>query len=118
MLVRGPATPAATSPTANHITVSMPTFPLTASQIAALLHQPADYGPLADPRRRASCLNALGYPAGTPILGAQNVPMGDHAAVLLVLAGAAPQELIALVVQPSCSSVNAGLIADTRIARP
>jgi hypothetical protein len=73
---------------------------------------------LADPQRRASCLSGLGYSASAPVLGAQPVQLGDRPGVLLVLGGASPKDLIALVVQPNCSSVDTGLIADTQIPRP
>jgi hypothetical protein len=119
MLSRTPAPPAATSPTAEHITVSsQPAIPLSGPQIAGLLHRAPDYGPLADPQRRASCLSGLGYSASAPVLGAQPVQMGDRPGVLLVLGGGTPKDLIALVVQPNCSSVDTGLIADTQIPRP
>jgi hypothetical protein len=119
MLTRPPSPPAATSPTAEHITVSSePPIPLSGDQIAGLLDRVPDYGLLADPQRRASCLSGLGYPASVPILGAQPVHMGDRPGVLLVLGGTSPKDLVVLVVPPSCSSIDTGLIADTQIARP
>jgi hypothetical protein len=119
MLTRTAAPPAATSPTAEHIAVSSgPPIPLSGPQIAGLLQARPDYGPLADPQRRASCLSGLGYSTSVPVLGAQPVQMGDRPGVLLVLGGPTPKDLLALVVQPNCSSVDTGLIADTQIPRP
>ena len=90
---------------------------LTAEQILDLLHQPPDYGPLADPKRRASCLNGLGYPASTPILGAQPVDVNSRTGVLLLLAGDTPEELVAVAVAPNCSSADAGVLTKTVINR-
>ncbi|MBV8929908.1 MAG: hypothetical protein JO152_12365 [Mycobacteriaceae bacterium] len=119
MLIDAPASKPKTTPTAEHITVSaQPTLPLSAAQIADLVHQRPDFGALADPARRASCLNGLGYPASTQILGARPVELAERPAVLLVLAGDTPDALVALAVQPNCSSADTGLIATTRIDRP
>jgi hypothetical protein len=117
MLNRAPAPPATTGPTAGHITVSAPPIPLSGPQIAGLLHRAPDFGPLADPQRRASCLSGLGYASSVPVLGAQPVQMGERRGELLVLAADAPSDLIALVVQPNCNSADTGLIADTQIPR-
>jgi hypothetical protein len=118
--VSGSATDPAASQRAQQITVQRPppTIGLSAQQIAGLLRQRPDYGPLSDPWRRASCLNGLGYPSAAQILGAQAVQVDDRPAVLLVLAADDPGRLVALVVPPDCSSVHTGLIADTQIARP
>jgi hypothetical protein len=119
-LLRGPATDPAARQSAQQITVQRPppTIGLSAQQIAGLLHQRPDYGPLSDPWRRASCLNGLGYPSAAPVLGAQPVQIDDRPAVLLVLAADDPRSVVALVVPSDCSSVHTGLIADTQIARP
>jgi hypothetical protein len=119
MLITKPAPVRTTGPTAEHITVAAaPTIPLSDTQLAELTRQQPDYGPLADPQRRASCLNGLGYPASSQILGARPVEMGDEPAVVFVLAGDGPNELVALAVHTSCSSADTGLIADTRLNRP
>ncbi len=106
--------------TVEHITVSRPpaTIPLSDREIIALLDRAPDLGPLTDPRRRASCLAGLGYPADTRVLGARAVDIAGHPAVLLVLPGDAPEALAALAVAPTCSSVNTGLSADRIVHRP
>jgi hypothetical protein len=112
-------TPMPSRPTTiEHLTVSRPpqTIPLSDQQILALLDRAPDLGPLTDPRRRASCLAGLGYPANAPVLGARPIDIGGHPAVLLVLPG--DGALAALAVAPTCSSVNTGLSADRLVHRP
>jgi hypothetical protein len=120
MLVGDPAPNRPAGPTAESITVSRPAtrLPLSDSQIVGLLSHSPDYGPLAGPQQRASCLAGLGYPAATPVLGAQPVDMRGRAAVLLVLAGDTPRTLLALVVEPDCNSAHPGLLANTLVTRP
>lgn len=113
--------PAPSSPTtAQHITVSRApaVIPLSDAQILALLDTPPDYGPLADPGRRAACLSGLGYPTSARVLGAQPVQITGHPGVLLVLAGDTPNTVRALAVAPSCNSANTGLLADRVVPRP
>jgi hypothetical protein len=119
-LVTPPAPMPSRPTTIEHITVSRPppTIPLSDQQIVALLDRAPDFGPLTDPRRRASCLAGLGYPAGTRVLGARPVDITGHPAVLLVLPGEAPETLAALAVAPTCSSANTGLSADRIVHRP
>jgi hypothetical protein len=117
MLVRTPASTPTTGPTAEQITVT-PSVPLSAPQIIALTHQLPDYGALSDSQRRASCLAGLGYPTSTEILGAQPIQAGGEPGLLLVLAGDHLGELVALLVQPNCSSADTGLIADTQVRLP
>jgi hypothetical protein len=119
-LVRGPGPGPAAGPTADRITISAPTAdgPLADPQIAGLLGRRPDYGPLADPQRRASCLGGLGYAASTKVLGARPIDMNGRPGVLLVLPGDTARALIALVVAPNCSSADTGLFADTVVARP
>jgi hypothetical protein len=119
-LVRDPAPTRPDGPTAESITVSRPAsaVPLSDPQIAGLLAHSPDYGPLADPQRRASCLSGLGYSAATPVLGARPVDMQGRAAVLLVLAADTPRTLLALVVAPDCNSAHTGLLANTLVTRP
>lgn len=107
-------------PTAKSITVSRPVsdVPLPDPQIVGLLSRTPDYGPLADPQRRASCLSGLGYSAATPVLGGRPVDMQGRAGVLLVLAADTPRTLLALVVAPDCNSAHTGLLANTRVTRP
>lgn len=114
-------TPAPSEPgTAQRITVSRPPMqiPLSDPQILALLDREPDYGPLADPQRRASCLGGLGYPGATQVLSAQPIEIAGHAAVLLVLSGRTPGKVTALAVAPTCSSLNTGLLADRVVNRP
>ncbi|WP_395309272.1 hypothetical protein V4U86_28980 [Mycobacterium sp. AMU20-3851] len=100
-------------PTARHITVQRApaTVPLGDVGVLELLDQPASLGGLADPQ---GCLQAVGLPADTPILGARPVSTG----VLLVLPAPEPSSVIALVVAPQCPAAGAGELARTRVARP
>jgi hypothetical protein len=114
-------TPMPSRPTTiERITVSRPplTIPLSDQQILALLDREPDFGALADPRRRASCLAGLGYPANTPVPAARPIEIAGHPAVLLVLPGDAPGAFTALAVAPTCSSANTGLSADRIVRRP
>ena len=77
-----------------------------------------DFGALAAPGRRGSCLAGLGYPASTRVLGAQPVEVRGRPAILLLLPGDAIRTVIALAVAPSCSSADTGLLVDTTVARP
>ncbi|HXS85582.1 MAG TPA: hypothetical protein VN741_08065 [Mycobacterium sp.] len=106
--------------TIEHITVTRPppAIPLSDQQILDLLDREPDLGPLSDPRRRASCLAGLGYPANTRVLGARPIEIVGHPAVLLVLAGDTPDAFAALAVAPTCSSANTGLSADRTVHRP
>jgi hypothetical protein len=106
-------------PTAERITVSAPEkeVPLSDTQIVGLLARQPDYGPLDDPHRRASCLSGLGYSTATEILGARPVDVHGRPGVLMVVAGDTPNALVAVVVGPSCSSAEAGLLADTVVTR-
>jgi hypothetical protein len=114
-------TPTPSRPTTiDHITVSRPaaTIPLSDQQILALLDDRPDFGALADPHRRASCLTGLGYPADAGVLGARPVEIGGRPAVLLLLPADAPGAVSALAVAPTCSTVDTGLSADRIVHRP
>ncbi|OBF23102.1 hypothetical protein [Mycobacterium sp. ACS4331] len=100
----------------HHITVT-PVVPLNDSEVLALLRQPPDYGALADPGRRASCLTGLGYPAGTVALGARPVDVDGHRGVVLVLPGDTEDTVAAIAVAPNCSAADTGLLADRTVAR-
>jgi hypothetical protein len=119
-LLRTPAPMESAPTTAQHITVSRPrpVIPLSDQQILALLEHEPDYGPLADPERRASCLKGLGYPASTRVLGARPVEVDKRPGVLLVLPGDRPGTVAALAVTPRCNSTNTGLLADRVVDRP
>jgi hypothetical protein len=120
MLARDPAPTRSAGPTAERITVSRPAnkLPLSDPQIVGLLADKPDYGALADPQQRASCLSGLGYSAATPVLGARPVDMHGRPAVLMVLAADTPGMLRALVVEPACNSAHSGLLANTLVTRP
>jgi hypothetical protein len=118
MLKRDPAPPVSTGPTAKSITVPPRNIPLSGPQILGLLSRPPDYGLLGDPQRRGSCLSGLGYPSTTAVLGAQPVDMAGRPGVLMVLPGDTPKAIVALVVDPNCSSAHTSLLADTVVARP
>jgi hypothetical protein len=120
MLVRNPAPTWSAGPTAKSITVSSPAtdLPLSAPQLAGLLSQRPDYGPLADPRRRADCLSGLGYSAETAVLGARPVDMRGRPGVLMLLPADTPGMVHALVVEPDCNAAHTGLLANTLVTRP
>ncbi|HZA11822.1 hypothetical protein [Mycobacterium sp.] len=119
MLLMTPGSTPRPAPTIQQITVArLPAIPLSGPEIAALVRRPPDYGALADPQRRASCLSGLGYPISAPILGAKAVHVGGQPAVLLVLAADTPNDLVALAVRADCNSAETGLIAQTQVAPP
>jgi anti-sigma factor RsiW len=120
MLTHDPAPTLSAGPTAESITVTRPAteLPLSNPQIVGLLSARPDYGPLADPQQRASCLSGLGYSTATPVLGARPVDMNGRPAILMVLAADTPSKLLALVVEPDCNSAHSGLLANTLVARP
>lgn len=116
--------PAPSAPTtAQHITVSKPApvIPLSRPQVLDLLHHTPDYGPpggpLGDPSRRTSCLSGLGYPASTPVLGAQPIDIDARPAVLLVIPADTPDKLAVFAVAPHCSAADTGLLASTVVPR-
>jgi hypothetical protein len=127
-LVNSPAPAPSTPATAEHITVSASpmAIPLSPAQILGLLGRRPDFGPpqgalsspLNDPPRLASCLSGLGYPASTPVLGAQPIDINARPGVLLVLPGDTPDNLAVFAVALSCSAADTGLLADTQIPRP
>lgn len=107
-----------TPTTAMHITVSTspPTIPLSQDQILELLRRAPDYGPLADPSRRASCLNGLGYPASMQVLGAQPIAINARPGVLLVVPGDTPDNVAVYAVAVNCSAADTGMLASTAVA--
>lgn len=108
-------------PTAEKITVDRPAaIPLPDPQLLELLSQTPDYGPLADPQRRGSCLGGLGYPPGTTVLGARPLDMQGQPAVLMLLPGEtpeAPDDIVAVVVEPGCNGAHTGLLAKSLVTR-
>jgi hypothetical protein len=126
VLTRGSEPALSHGPTARQITVSRaaPGIPLSHAQMAALLSATPDYGPLADPQRRGSCLNGLGHSAATAVLGARPLEMDGRPAVLLLLPGESPDAVVAVAVEQHCSATLPGRLAETvltgvnRVARP
>jgi hypothetical protein len=119
-LITAPAPTPSRPTTAEHITVSRPpgTIPLSDQQILALLDNQPDFGPLADPQRRTSCLAGLGYPSNARVLGARPVQIAGRPAVLLLLPADTPGTVTALAVAPNCSAADTGLLADRIVNRP
>jgi hypothetical protein len=119
-LVSAPEPAPSTPATAEHITVSTPpmTIPLSQAEILGLLDHSPDFGPLADPARRASCLSGLGYPASTRVLGARPIDINARPGVLLLLPGEAPADVAVFAVAVNCSAADTGLLANTQVSRP
>ncbi|MCV7410444.1 hypothetical protein AWC05_00170 [Mycobacterium florentinum] len=119
-LLNEPEPAPSTPTTAMHITVSTPpmAIPLSAAEIVGLLGRTPDYGPLADPARRASCLGGLGYSSSTPVLGARPIEINARPGVLLVLPADSPAGLAVFAVALNCSAADTGLLASTQIPRP
>ncbi|CAM4357523.1 putative transmembrane transcriptional regulator (anti-sigma factor) [Mycobacterium basiliense] len=118
-LIKAP-TPTPSGPTtAMHITISTPPpmIPLSMNQILDLLQRTPDFGTLTDPARRASCLNGLGYPASTEVLGARPIDINARPGVLLVLPGDTPTNVAAYAVAQYCSAADTGLLASTTVPR-
>jgi hypothetical protein len=119
-LIKAPGPTSSRPTTVEHITVSRPAavIGLSDQQILALVDRELDFGMLADPQRRASCLRGLGYPTSTRVLGARPIAIAGRPAVLLVFPGDTPGTATALAVAPNCSSVDTGLLADRLVHRP
>ena len=106
-------------PQVDHLSSEPPAvIPLSDSQLAALLGRAPDLGPLADPRRRSSCLGGLGYPGSVDELGGAQVEIRGAPAVVLLLPGDTADVVAVLAVRPNCSAADTGLVADTSIRRP
>ncbi|HTF55611.1 MAG TPA: hypothetical protein VK735_49890 [Pseudonocardia sp.] len=75
-----------------------------------------DYGPLADPARRAGCLARAGA-TGLSVLGARQVNWSGRPAVLLVLPTEVLGQLRMLVVSPDCGPDRAEVLADLPVGR-
>lgn len=108
-----------TGPTASFITASrLPgNIPLANEEILALLTRPADLGPLADPQHLGSCLDALGYPTTSTVLGARPLDVNGRPGILLLLPGDLPRRISAVVVSSNCSAADTGLLASTVVNR-
>ncbi len=103
---------------ARKITVTAPVIPLDGPELRRLLDRPPDFGPLAEPGRRASCLAGLGYPAAGPVLGARQIQLAGRQAVVLVLPAEDPADLVVVAVPGGCSAAHTGLLSDTTVRRP
>ncbi|MBS9533774.1 hypothetical protein KIH27_09275 [Mycobacterium sp. M1] len=120
-LIRDPGPTASGPRTVDAITVTgepPAVLPLSDPEVLALLDRDPDFGALAAPGRRASCLAGLGYPAATRVLGAQPIEVHGRPAILLLLPGDSARTVIALAVAPQCSSADTGLLVNTSVARP
>lgn len=119
-LVGAPAPTPSAPITAQHITVPPPAtaIPLSEAQILSLLNRSPDYGPLTDPPHRASCLNGLGYPTSTRVLGAQPIEINGRPGVLLVLPADRPDEFAVLAVAANCSAADSELLGSAVVPRP
>jgi hypothetical protein len=116
-LLKSTGPTASTLTSASLITVT-PKMPISSRELNALIARSPDFGPLTDPRRRAACLSALGYPSSVQVLGAETVQVDGRPAIVLVLPGDQPDVITGVTVAASCSSVATGLIADTTVRRP
>lgn len=117
----GPAPAAETTlTTARLLTVTIPpaVIPLSEAELAALLAQPVHLGALGHPGRLGSCLDGLGYPTSTVILGAETVQINGRSAVVLLVGADDPRVINVLAVAAQCSAADTGLLADTVLARP
>ncbi|PRC44975.1 hypothetical protein C6A85_97500 [Mycobacterium sp. ITM-2017-0098] len=115
---RAPVFPA--SPSASRITVAVlpqAAFPLVDVELRAALAAPPDLGPLSDPQHRGSCLAGLGYATDLAVLGGRPVDMSGRPGVVMLLPGATPDQVTAVVVAPSCNAAHTGLLAETVLGR-
>ncbi|EFG77076.1 hypothetical protein HMPREF0591_3003 [Mycobacterium parascrofulaceum ATCC BAA-614] len=119
-LVTAPEPAPSAQVTAEHITVSTPpmVIPLSSDEIVGLLSQRPEYGPLADPVRRASCLTGLGYPASTQVLGGRRVEINARPGIVLVVPADTPHNLAVYAVALNCNAADTGLLATTQVPRP
>ena len=110
-LTREPAPSFPAGPTASQITVAPEDFPIPETELRALLSAPAELGALTDPQRLASCLAGLGHSPDGAVLGARGDRIADRPAVVLVLPDDVPGRATAVVVTPTCSAADTGLLA-------
>ena len=105
-------------PTASQITVPAAPFPLSDADLRALLSMPPQLGALAESGRLASCLGGLGRSPTQQVLGARTQQVAGRPAVVLLLPGSTAERLDAVVVAPTCSAADTGLVARTGLDRP
>lgn len=117
-LLQRTGTGISTATSAQLITVTPSAFPMTGEELSALEPGRADFGPLADPARRKACLQGLGYPGHAVVRGARQVDIGGRPAIVMVLPGPRPGDVVALAVRPDCSGAAPRLVADTTVTSP
>ncbi|MHC9292468.1 hypothetical protein ACRCUN_08345 [Mycobacterium sp. LTG2003] len=119
-LTRTPDTAGSPPASLNRMTVAPPPADvgLSEPEIVGLLSGRPDFGALADPRRRAQCLSALGYPSGVRILGARPHSVNGHPGILILLPADTPNAIVGLVVAPDCDAAHTELLADTVVKQP
>ncbi|MCV7061070.1 hypothetical protein H7I76_12240, partial [Mycolicibacterium vaccae] len=102
----------------DHRTRSRPPVPALRHRTAGPARPRPDLGALSEPARRGACLTGLGYPPGLDVLGGTQLETAGRPAVVLVLDGATPAQVSAVVVPPTCNAAHTGLLAETAVARP
>ncbi|MCV7151695.1 hypothetical protein, partial [Mycolicibacterium pyrenivorans] len=119
MVTRDDGTAFPSGPTADQITVEQTAddtgFPLSDAELRAALSEVADLGPLGDAQRRAACLAGLGHSPAPEVLGGRLLEVSGRPAVLLLIPGQAPGQILALAVEPACNAVDTGLIAEREL---
>lgn len=113
--VAAPSDDAASTATSARNITAAPRIPLSAAEVADLTRRPAELGALADPERRAGCLAAIGHPGRGDVLGAREMRVAGRTAIVLILPGARPAELLAVAVEPDCSGQRGLILADTTV---
>ena len=108
----GDATSTATS--ARTITAA-PRIPLSAAELVDLTGRAAELGTLGDHRRRAACLADVGHPGAVGVLGARELTVAGRAAIVPVLPGARPGDLVAVAVEPECGNTRGAAVARTTV---
>lgn len=112
-----PAGDGASGPVSARPMTATPRVPLSADEVLALTADRAELGPLTDPRRLAACLTGLGYPPSTAVLGGRQVDVTGRPAVVLVLPGRGPSELVAVAVGSGCGAPDTDELARTTVRR-
>jgi hypothetical protein len=110
-----PAGDAISTATSARTITAAPRIPLSAAELVALTGQDAELGTLADNRRRAACLADIGHPGAAGVLGARELTVAGRAAIVLVLAGARPGDLVAVAVEPDCGDKRGTAVARTTV---
>ncbi|MDZ4265044.1 MAG: hypothetical protein U1D00_04945 [Mycobacterium sp.] len=121
MVTRDDGSALPSGPTADQITVEQTVddtdFPVSDTELQAALSEVADLGPLADAQRRAACLAGPGHSPAPEVLGGRQLEVSGRPAVLLLIPGEPPGQVLALAVEPDCSAADTGLIAERVLPR-